>query len=301
MTGDTLKTTTALRRACQHAIARLDALAPLVCADDDPEDLHDFRVTIRRTRSILGSFRKWTNPDASAGLRNGLKAIAARTDNLRDLDVLLQDHSMLCARLPATLRAGCAELETQLYAARSEAHAELVQYLVSEEFSRTLKKCRDYTLNLDEAVDDMPLRIVAAQVTPRRIARLQRRVVQLAKSAPDFELHQLRIAGKKMRYMIDFLEPVLPAKKRRRALKGLKQAQDNLGRFHDLCVQQLLFEMLLQNCGSEKLRLTLAGLIANLHTRRNKRRTAARKTVVAFSGAEITLLARTLQASTRHG
>ncbi len=300
MTGDALTTTTALRKACQHALARLEALAPLICADDDPEDLHDFRVTVRRTRSILGSFQKWANPEASTALRSGLKQIAASTDRLRDLDVLLQDHSALCERLPDTLREGCAELEAQLYSTRSAAHAELVQYLVADAFAQTLQQCRNCTAKLDLNVHDHPLHVIAARVTPRRIARLQRRSAQLPRSAPDFELHQLRIAGKKMRYMLDFLEPVLPAKKRRRALKSLKQAQDDLGRFHDLCVQQALFEQLLQQgTPSRALSLTLAGLIANIHARRNKRRTAARKTVVAFSGAELTLLARTLQTSSR--
>lgn len=298
MTGDTIKTTTALRKTCQYAIARMEAVAPLICADDNPEDLHDFRVAIRRTRSVLGSFHKWAHAESSAKLRAELKEIAAKTDHLRDLDVLLGDHTALCDRLPTSLHDGCDELEAKLYAERSSAHAALLEYLVSESFSNALARCREYTQQLATDVADAPLQITAARVTPHRISRLQRRSGKLSKSAPDFELHQLRIAGKKMRYMLDFLEPALPAKKRRRALKSLKQAQDDLGRFHDLCVQQELFERLLHaDSNSPALQLTLAGLIANIHARRSKRRIAARKTAVAFNGAELTQLARAVESS----
>lgn len=296
MTGETLETSTVLRRNCQHSIARLEALAPLICADDNPEDLHEFRVSIRRTRSVLGSFHRDLNSAASTRLRAKLKTLASKTDALRDLDVLLEDHADLCRRIPPSLTDGCSALASHLYSARSAAHARLVEYLVSDAFGSTLQQCRSLTDKLGEHTPRQALEHTASVLTPRRIARLQRRCLKLSKHASDYELHQLRIAGKKMRYMLDLLEPALPAKKRRRALKALKQAQDNLGRFHDLCVQQELFEELLgQQNLPETVRLTMAALVANIYARRQKRRNTARKTAIAFSGAELAQLGHTLE------
>ncbi len=296
MTGEPIKTTTALRKTAQQALARLEAVAPLICADDDPEDLHNFRVTIRRTRSILGSFHKQLNAPANSQLRAHLKELAAKTDRLRDLDVLLDDHAALCQRLPTSLRDGCPELASRLYAERSAAHAVLVEFLVSEVFTEALAQCRQLIVQLADGVTDQALQVTADQCVPKRIRRLQRRCLKLSRSASDYELHQLRIAGKKMRYMLDFLEPVLPQKKRRRALKALKQAQDDLGRFHDLCVQQELFETLLFTAeNTATLKLTLTGLVANVHARRTKRRNAARKTAVAFNGSELASLCQALE------
>jgi len=82
-----------------------------------------------------------------------------------------------------------------------------------------------------------PIGVVASQ----RIRRLHKRVLKQGRaitpaSAPA-ELHELRKTCKKLRYLMEFFQPLYPSEAIRAAIKALKQLQDNLGDFQDLNVQ----------------------------------------------------------------
>jgi CHAD domain-containing protein len=54
----------------------------------------------------------------------------------------------------------------------------------------------------------------------------------------DELLHALRIECKKLRYLMEFFANLVPRKKINALIAQLKNLQDNLGDFNDLCVQQ---------------------------------------------------------------
>ena len=54
----------------------------------------------------------------------------------------------------------------------------------------------------------------------------------------DEMLHVLRIECKKLRYLMEFFTALFPRKKVKALIEQLKNLQDNLGDFNDLCVQQ---------------------------------------------------------------
>ena len=54
----------------------------------------------------------------------------------------------------------------------------------------------------------------------------------------DKMLHTLRIECKKLRYLMEFFASLFPRKKMSTLIAQLKNLQDNLGDFNDLCVQQ---------------------------------------------------------------
>ena len=56
---------------------------------------------------------------------------------------------------------------------------------------------------------------------------------------PDDTVHDLRIRMKKLRYLMEFFEPLYPAKDFKTVLRPLKRLQDTLGLFNDYSVQQL--------------------------------------------------------------
>jgi CHAD domain-containing protein len=67
-------------------------------------------------------------------------------------------------------------------------------------------------------------------------------VVQLGTdllAEPDGQrLHALRIACKKLRYVLEFFVSLFPGKNTARLVEHLRTLQDHLGRWHDLVVQQ---------------------------------------------------------------
>jgi CHAD domain-containing protein len=79
-------------------------------------------------------------------------------------------------------------------------------------------------------------------VVRKRVRRLCRSIVQLGTpllAAPDdAQLHALRIACKKLRYVLECYVSLFPGKKTTVLIKHLRRLQDNLGHGHDLFVQQ---------------------------------------------------------------
>ena len=58
-------------------------------ADIDSEFLHDFRVAVRRSRSLIARMKSLIDPDALEHLRAGLSWLGGATGPVRDLDVYL--------------------------------------------------------------------------------------------------------------------------------------------------------------------------------------------------------------------
>ena len=80
------------------------------------------------------------------------------------------------------------------------------------------------------------------EVTSRRILRLYRRLVDQAmaideKTSAD-AIHQIRIEGKKLRYMIDATRSLHDRRDLDRIIDSLKRVQSALGDFNDARVQE---------------------------------------------------------------
>jgi CHAD domain-containing protein len=80
------------------------------------------------------------------------------------------------------------------------------------------------------------------RVARKRIRKKCRAVVklgaQLLKHPDDQRLHQLRIECKKLRYLLEFFSSLFASDDISPVIKALRRLQDNLGEFHDACVQQ---------------------------------------------------------------
>ena len=76
----------------------------------------------------------------------------------------------------------------------------------------------------------------------QRIYKNYKRVVKtgnkILANTEDEMLHFLRIECKKLRYLMEFFASLFPHKKIDALIGQLKNLQDNLGDFNDLCVQQ---------------------------------------------------------------
>ena len=67
----------------------------------DGEFLHDFRASVRRTRSLLTQLDRVFAPDAAARFRREFKWLGSLTGTVRDLDVYLLKMDEYRATLPA--------------------------------------------------------------------------------------------------------------------------------------------------------------------------------------------------------
>src|SRR5215475_7861294 len=92
---------------------------------EDPEELHQLRVTARRIDATLGLFKRHL-PAALVRARKPTKAVLRSLGAARDLDVQLSELAHYCVHLAEEERAAAEPLRTLLERERSRARARMV-------------------------------------------------------------------------------------------------------------------------------------------------------------------------------
>ena len=234
----------AVARVLRALLGVTDANLPGTLANIDTEFLHDYRVSIRRTRAVLREFRRVFPAADWAHFRGELRWLQGVTSDTRDLDVYVLGFEELRALVPGLLQADLDPLRGVLEARRRAARAEMVRELQGER-ARTLRT--EWAAFLgglqDRPLDDRPDGEKSiGSVSARRIRRLHRRMVQMGEAigqdSPAEDYHELRKKGKELRYMLELFGTGLhdPAVVRP-MVKALKALQDVLGRHQDREVQ----------------------------------------------------------------
>jgi len=234
----------ATRRILAVLLDTVRSLEDGVRRDLDVEFLHDFRVAVRRARSLLGQLDGVLPRLEVKPLVKNLKWLARSTNVMRDLDVHL-----LCMPEYRRMLSGTesAALDPVAAVLRQRRLAELRALQDALDGSRHASTLRDWERAARGESDDgrheadgaRPIREVAAE----RILAIYRRVLDDGRAiddeSPPDALHRLRIDCKKLRYLLEFFSDMLDADGLAKPVKALKRLQDNLGRFHDLDLQQI--------------------------------------------------------------
>lgn len=223
---------------CSTLLASIEANEPGVRHDIDSEFLHDFRVAIRRTRSML-SQAQGTIPDAVRDhYRHEFRWIFGISSELRDLDVYLLDFDKLIAPLPVAYRADLDPLRELLVDLRRDAHADVVSAIDTTRYRELIDTWRAFL--------DAPTPGKARPAPVSRIARgriwmayqgVAKRGRRITARTPSHVVHDLRKRAKKLRYLLEAYGSVYPRDDMEALVSELKKLQDNLGRFQDSEVQ----------------------------------------------------------------
>jgi CHAD domain-containing protein len=199
---------------------------------EDRDALHDLRVALRRMRS---DFRAW-GPElggiASKKIRKSVKRLAAATSAGRDAEVQgpwLLDH---LAALPLRQRPAARRLArqmTQLRAATGAYWKRDGKRAFAELRQRLEKRLAAPAPALTPADPCFGTRL--AELLEKYARALERAARQAARPGESAALHAARIAGKRLRYLLESAAPAIPPA--RDAVAGLQRLQDRLGELHD--------------------------------------------------------------------
>lgn len=227
-----------------------------VRADKDIEAVHDLRVASRRLRATL----RLLEPVAGGQIRPYAKAIgrlAKVAGAVRDRDVLLADLEARAAELPESLRPGLEELCAGLRAERTAAYKALIALIdggAHADFKRDFAElmCRH------DGWDDGPrVRDTAGSLIWHHYEAL-RAFDRGGLPTDGEELHAMRIAGKRLRYLLELFVDTFG--ERSAAVIGpLMVFQDHLGVIQDVAVAQATLE---EQAGDEASRAALSGYLA---------------------------------------
>ena len=239
---------------------------PGVLADEDPEELHDLRVAVRRARSLLRVAQGVLPEPDRLRLRDDLRWLGDLTSPVRDLDVLAGDLPGLLERVQPPLRSGTDGLTAALWAARSLAVDRLHEALRSERHAEVVRRWH-LTARVHVLGDAVPpsARRPAGEVASQAILRSERRLHRagrVAARSDDLEhWHDLRKALKQFRYVLGALAPLFPPGAFTGVRGELPELQDVLGRLQDRHVQADLVGRLGLDAGGDA--ALLAGAVAD--------------------------------------
>ncbi|MGD8343362.1 MAG: CHAD domain-containing protein [Desulfobacterales bacterium] len=211
--------------------------------DLDTEVLHDFRVAIRRTRSALAQIKNVFPARTTDRFKKDFASVGKRSNALRDLDVYLLNQESYKKRLPAVLRDDIDPLFAHLRKKRARAHQHVLRGLKSSQYKKIMK---DWEAFLNKptpgsataANAELPVIELARSRIYKKFRGIVKTGSKILSNTEDELLHALRIECKKLRYLMEFFANLFPRKKINALIAQLKNLQDNLGDFNDLCVQQ---------------------------------------------------------------
>ena len=248
----------ALRVICTRLLDTIVCNEDGVRRDLDVEFLHDFRIAIRCTRSALAQLKKVFPADKHAHFRAEFKWLAAATSELRDMDVYLQKIDAYCSSFPHIAARDLAPLKKYLHRKRAAARRRLLGVLRSRRYRCLLEDWREFldaglTGSAATKVAMKPVTEVASRRIWRAYRHIRRRGARIQENSAAHALHELRIDGKKLRYLLTFFAALYEQKHLKPLQKSLKRLQDNLGDFNDIDVQQQILQSFAREMQAEGL------------------------------------------------
>ena len=200
----------------------------------DPEDLHQFRVALRRSRSLL----KLYLPKSDA-IHDVIKTMFKPTNILRELDVLLlslekSDYPKLYERLQAYRDRQYKLITTDIYI---EHNTNILEKLIDELLSIN-------TVHTDKTLIQKALKYYKKTNTAYKA---------LAPDTPPKKLHELRIQFKTARYALELLKENGLSRNDKK-IDYAEQKQDELGAIQDAHSQLVLLKTFCKTCNLDECR-----------------------------------------------
>jgi CHAD domain-containing protein len=228
------------RKVMRFHLARMLDREPGVRTGQDIGDIHKMRVATRRQRAAWRVFGEAYRKGRTKAYRGGLRDIARRLGAVRDLDVLLEGLDAYRAGQSITEQRSLEPLITSLRRHRDDAHALLLRDLDAPAYGRFIDDYVDFVrtegVGAKAVGPTVPYRV--RETAPSRIWAAYEHVRSyepILRWADVPTLHELRIAGKWLRYSLEFVQEPLgdgaaPLIARVTAL------QDHLGLMNDASV-----------------------------------------------------------------
>ena len=243
--------------------------------EDRDDAVHKMRVSTRRMRSALASYRRVLAPEPARTVRRELKWLAGVLGAARDAQVLRARLQALIATQPAELVLGPVQqqIDEELLGAFRSAHAEVLRVLDGERYRQLLDRVETVVSHPDfTAAAAVPAAETAERMLHRDRKRLHRQVRAARRDAGTGEdtgedagedagedtvedagentgenqaesLHKARKEAKRLRYAAEVAEPVYPAGAAE-LVAGAEHVQKILGEHQDSVVSRVFLRRL---------------------------------------------------------
>lgn len=222
---------------------RINEEAVLVARD--PEAVHQIRVAIRRFRAALWVFRDVMDADSHVRTKDELRWMQRAFGPARDLDVLARQSVVpLIAHFPDDRV--LLELRRATEQAREAAYGEAIAALENPRWTRFLLQIEIWSVNGSWADDHRkalrdPAIELASKALAKRCKQLRKRGGKTCERTPE-ELHRVRVAAKKLRYLCEYFGPMFDEDAAKAYSAQLAGVQEILGVLNDAAVARKLLD-----------------------------------------------------------
>jgi CHAD domain-containing protein len=203
-----------------------------------PEDLHKLRVALRRLRTLWWAYEPLLDKKDAKLQRREFKSLADAAGRTRDWDVL---HELIAASDPSNKHA-----LTALIKAIEEHRAEALSFSLKAIGNAGVERILEQALvSARQQLDLQGAGQSIASFAEERVQAAEKALKKRMKRAVPAQdsdyaaLHEVRIAGKKLRYLLQFFSPVLEGG-HEAVIERLTVVQDELGTLNDLVTSEAL-------------------------------------------------------------
>lgn len=222
-------------------IRKLDANHAGALQNRNPEHLHQLRVAIRQLRVLLSLYSAIRSGQQRAEVAREVKWLAHKLGPARDGDVFVEE---IWPPLRKCMGAGPVvdALDHHWLAQRRLAKRMVSTALRSRRYRALMQKLEDFFADCSSPAsesaatthcsNDDALAFARAQL--RRRAKRLRNLERRWATQDGASVHRLRIAVKKLRYVVAFFGPLYKTRAVNKMLKRLSRLQDILGQLNDI-------------------------------------------------------------------
>lgn len=219
---------------------------PLIFDKNNDEYLHQFRVNLRRIKSIMSIFKELFDPDIYQKLNSGLKEAITATNRKRDLDVFLAGLDNFEEKDDLTEFA-------QVLTKEQKIEGQKFKDFIKE------KKVEDMIFDLEAMLNEnsnffvsrlasLPAKEYLKNTMKYLYKKTMKAIKKLDKQTKLEEFHKTRIKIKKIRYLSDTFKNFSSKKQK----KSLKKYQTIFGELNDLKNQVNMINHYIPQCENKK-------------------------------------------------
>jgi CHAD domain-containing protein/CYTH domain-containing protein len=223
------------RRVVLALIADAEAAAKRLANPADIEALHDFRVALRRTRAVVRSLASLLPKQVSRKMRRRLTNLQRATGPIRDAEVAIAWLVQIRPESPPEVQRG---IDYLIQTFDEERRSGITAEEVERHFSKDKVKLTKRVARMRVAVDLLDRRVIVTtfgqaldEAVRRALDDLSELLTRVAGPQEAKRMHRARIAGKRLRYLLEPIRHLEPAAEA--VLARMKGLQDLLGEIND--------------------------------------------------------------------
>jgi CHAD domain-containing protein len=195
-------------------------------ANSDPEELHKLRVALRRLRTLFWAYRPLLDEEFDTRQRAVFKYLATSAGSARDWDILLE----LMKELEVE------GLDEPAKERRAAVLATSIETIANADVKHMLwTGLKEANQELNTGRKRVPVERFAKKRIDAARSQLKKRIKRAlhAKQSDYAAYHEVRKAGKKVRYLLEFFDSDIKPKLRSK-VKSLKRLQKRFGALNDV-------------------------------------------------------------------